>query len=202
MKRLFLATALILASTSPGFAQSSGVYVGFFGGATYTFDQEIESGLFEDEITYENPGIVFGGLVGYELDDNIRIELEGSYGDTDGDVDTRVADILLVSSEYDLSFFTLTAGAFFDLWPIGPITPYVGGGLGYAYVEKTVNDIEDAQDALTAFAEAGVPLSITPEFAIVPALRFSWIGTQEDEAELFAENLYNTQFRLGMRLSF
>ena len=198
-------TAIALSGAS-AFAQDAGspsnFYVGFFGGATYFNEQEIEEGGAEAEIEYDFPGYVFGGQLGYALGTNIRLEGEVAYGQSEGEVTLEVLGIELADANYDLSLLTATGAIYFDLWPLGAIVPYVGAGIGYAYVENEVNDIEDTQHAFTAFGEGGIPMPITPDLALVPAIRFSWVRTEEDADEVFADNLFGTQARLGVRYQF
>lgn len=47
MKRFLLAIAAFFLMTSSGFAQSSGMYLGLFGGGAFAFDQEIEDDITE-----------------------------------------------------------------------------------------------------------------------------------------------------------
>ncbi|MGI9510512.1 MAG: porin family protein [Geminicoccaceae bacterium] len=208
MRRIVFQAAVagFLLSPAPALAQNanalSGFYVGLFGGATYIFDQEVESGASEVDIEYDFPGYVIGGQIGYVVDTNIRIEAEISYMSSDGDATLEVAGVEIVDAGYDYTQLSGTAGVFFDLWPVGSSIPYVGAGIGYARAENEVNDIDDDQNAFTAYGEGGVPFTLTPEISIVPAIRFSWVATDEDVDELFADNLYNTQFRLGARYAF
>jgi len=156
----------------------------------------------EVEIDYDFPGYIVGGQVGYALDTNIRVEAEVAYGASDGDVSLEVGGVEIVDANYDLSILTATGGVYFDFWPLGSFVPYAGAGLGYAFVTNEVNDIEDSQHALTVFGEGGLPFVITPELSLIPAVRFSWVGTDEDVDELFADNLFGTQVRLGLRYNF
>lgn len=200
------ALAGLLLSPAPALAQDagalSGFYVGAFGGITYFSDQEIEQGGAELEIDYDVPGYVFGGQIGYALAINVRIEAEIAYAVADGDVALEVGGVEIIDANYDFSLLSGTAGIYFDLWPIGSLVPYVGGGLGISRAENEVNDVEDTQNAFTAFGEGGLPFSMSPNLSIVPAVRFSWVKTDEDVDEIFAEDLYNTQLRIGARYTF
>lgn len=206
MQRFLLALAFSFWAAVPALAQDSielpGVYLGIFGGTTYLFDQELEDGVTETEIEYDNPSFGFGGLVGYTLDTNVRIEAEMSYVKSDGELSVEVLNQQIADESYDFWAFTATAGLFLDLWPIGSYVPYVGGGLGYARVENEVNGIEDQQSAFTAFGEGGIPIQLTPEVFLIPSARFTWIATEEDDDEIFAKNLYGTHLRLGLRYAF
>lgn len=208
MRRFALQAVLagLLLAPASALAQNAGVlqgfYVGVFGGAAYFSDQEIEQGGAELEIEYDFPGYVFGGQIGYALDINVRIEAEISYAMADGDVALEVGGIEILDAKYDFSLLSGTAGIYFDLWPIGSFVPYIGGGLGVSRAENEVNDIKDTQNAFTAYGEGGLPFTLSPNLSLVPAVRFSWVKTDEDVEEVFAEDLYNTQFRIGARYTF
>ena len=171
---LLIAAITFFLSAASAFAQDvagpSNFYIGFFGGATYFNDQEIEDGGAEAEIEYDFPGYVFGGQLGYALNTNVRLEAEVAYGQSDGDAVLEVLGVELADANYDFSILTATGAVYFDLWPLGSIVPYIGAGLGYAYVENEVNNIDDTQHAFTAFGEGGIPLPITPDLSLVPAV--------------------------------
>ena len=208
MRRSVLQIALagFLLTPAPALAQGagglSGLYGEFFGGATYLFEQEIEEGGEELEIDYDFPGYVFGGKVGYALDTNIRLEGEVSYAVADGDASVQENGVEIVDAKYDLSILSATAGVQLDLWPVGILVPYVGAGLGYARAENEVNNIKDTQNAFTAYGESGLPFALTPALSVVPAVRFNWVATDKDVEEIFADNLFMAQFRMGLRYTF
>lgn len=208
MRRLALATttAFLSLASLPAHAQQAGAlqgfYIGGFGGVAYLFDQEIEEGAAELEIEYDVPGYVFGGQIGYMLDTNIRIEAEVSYLVADGDVVLEVGGNEIIDAGYDFSLISGTGGIFFDFWPVGSFVPYVGGGVGYSRAENEVGGIKDTQNAFTAFGEVGLPFALSPNVSLVPATRFSWVGTDEDVDEIFADNLFNAQLRVGARYAF
>jgi opacity protein-like surface antigen len=206
MRILLTSLTTILLAAAPAWAQSSGplsgFYIGGFGGVTYLSDQEIEEGGVELEIEYDVPGYVFGGQIGYALDTNIRLEAELAYAFSEGDASLQLLGVELLDAQYDLSVLSMTAGIYFDLWPVGTFVPYVGAGLGYARVTNEVDDDEDTQGAFTAFGEGGLPIALSPNLSLVPSARFSWVATDEDVDELFADDLFSTQARLGVRYTF
>lgn len=232
MRRFTLQAALggLLLVPTPALAQDadgpSGFYVGIFAGGSLLGEQDVDTDALiigipveaDDNIDYD-PSFRFGGYVGYQLDTNIRVQLDVSYMEADADntIDIAGNDI---ESEQETTILSGTAGLFFDLWPIGVTVPYVGGGVGVAEIEvKNDNDNgglgDSKQTVLTAFAEAGVPINLNPAFSIVPAFRFSWYNTKDktddivvaagiNEAEIasIGENLIESQLLLSARFSF
>lgn len=200
--------------------QLSGLYVGLAGGLVWVADQSTEADLngvnnLVDVDIEHDWGYQVAGQLGYKVQPNIRLEAEVSYSAADAERTLSLGGNN-VDIDQELSILSGTAGVFFDLWPIGAVVPYIGGGIGYARVEaEGDNDLGDIkQNVFTAFGEGGIPFNITPELSIAPSVRFSWYATEEEsdqflvnniaaiENVVIADNLYSTQFRLGMKYSF
>ena len=201
MRLLIIVFSFVLLTTAHALAQDR-FYAGLSAGPVIFFDQEIEDGAAELEIEYNNPGYAVAGLIGYAVRTNIRVEGEISYAAADADATIEVGGVEIVDADYDLNILSLTAAAYFDLWPLYGHVPYIGGGLGLSRVDNDFGNIDETQYAATAFAEAGIPFVLTPEVSIVPLLRFNWIGTDEDVDDAFADTTFNLQPRVSMRYSF
>ena len=203
-----------------------GVYVGAYAGAGFLGEQDVDTdslllgvGIESDTKIEYDPGIRFGGYVGYNVATNIRVQLDVSYLSTEGDNELEIGNNDS-NFDQDTTILAGTAAVFFDLWPIGVAVPYVGAGAGLAQVKTNNKDLDNDlgdsdQTVLTVFGEAGVPFNLTPGLAIVPALRFAWYNTEEEtenvvlqeglnEAEVAAigDSLYETQLLVHARYSF
>ncbi|MEM8948847.1 MAG: outer membrane beta-barrel protein [Pseudomonadota bacterium] len=203
----FLVTATIVClATASGASAQSPFYVGASVGGSIFFDQEIEEGGADFDVEYDQPSFVFAGLLGYKVATNIRVEAEISYAFGEGDVTASILGVDIAENGFDISVLSGSAGVFLDLWPVGTFIPYVGGGVGYSQVSVNIDgDLsEQDQDAPLVFGEVGLPFSLTPELSIVPAARFNWIFTEEEigDGDLFADDLYTTELRLGVRYGF
>ncbi len=206
MWRLVLLTVSFgLSIMSQAMAQT-GFYVGAVAGTTFFSDQDFDNNGVNFDIGYDVPGFVFAGQLGYQLATNIRIETELSYAFTDAEASAKVLGVEVARNDLDISTLNATAGLYLDLWPIAVVVPYVGGGVGYSMVEVDLDGSlpKKDQDAFMLFGEAGVPYGLTPELAIVPSVRFNWIMTEEKVGggKLFADDLYTTELRLGLRYGF
>ena len=195
MRRLALQAALagFLLAPASALAQGagglSGFYIGASVGAGFLGEQDIDTEVValglaleaDTNIDYDT-GVRFGGYVGYQLDTNVRLQVDVSYMGVDAKNTLDVLDDEL-ESDQETTILSGTAGVFLDLWPVGSFVPYVGGGAGIAQIESENKDLDfldnDKQTVLTAFGEAGLPFNITPNLAIVPAGRFSWYNTKE-----------------------
>ncbi len=206
MWRSFVSATIICLATASGASAQSPFYVGASVGGSIFFDQEIEDNGVDFDIEYDRPGYVFAGLLGYKVSTNIRVEAEVSYAYTEGDVTASLLGVDVAENGFKTSVLSGTAGIFFDLWPVGTFIPYVGGGAGYSQVSVDLDGglSEQDQSAPLVFGEVGLPFSLTPELSVVPAARFNWIFTEEEigDGDLFADDLYTTEFRLGLQYGF
>lgn len=116
-----------------------------------------------DYIIYGAPGITgsfdngdlkgalsLGGGVGYQIDPYFRVDLTGDYwfkSDFEGSTSGFCGDGLPCTSSDRSSYeaFLLLANAYVDLGTYYGITPYVGAGIGGAYVkwDKLTNETRD-----------------------------------------------------------
>ena len=210
-RSLIPAVILSLTGISSVSAQGS-FYVGASGGAVLFLDQNIEVDFLGVDdganVDFEyDPGFHFAGKLGYRVDTNIRIEGEVSYAQADAERQFEFNLLELdVDTDQELSILSFTGGIFLDLWPVGTFVPYVGGGIGYANVEVDNENLEAVdQNVFTTFAEIGLPFAITPSVSVVPAARFNWYLTEEDQADgatVIGDDLLSTQFQLGLNYFF
>ncbi|NSM56211.1 P44/Msp2 family outer membrane protein [Wolbachia endosymbiont of Atemnus politus] len=114
-----------------------------------------------------------GGAFGYKMDD-IRVDVEGLYSQlskyTDADITTEpgVANDLSVMSGLVNVYYDV---AIEDM----PITPYVGVGVGAAYVSTPLREAVGDQKHGFGFAyqaKAGVSYDITPEIKLFAGARY------------------------------
>lgn len=128
--------------------------------------------------------IAGGGAFGYKMDD-IRVDVEGLYSKLAKDTDvvntseTNVADSLtafsgLVNVYYDIAIEDM------------PITPYVGVGVGAAYISNPskADVVKDQKGFGFAYqAKAGVSYDVTPEIKLFAGARyFGSYGASFDKA--------------------
>lgn len=170
MKRVCLfATMLVAALPAAAGAQDAvddGIYVRVAAGANFA------SGLDQD-ITY-NPNLVFvvappsrqmlaigEGLtaavaLGFDYADGIRTELEYRYAKTDIDsvtVGGGFAPDMTSFPDADVKAHLVMANFYFDFTNDSPFTPFIGGGVGGAFV---TNEVGDTDAALALQGRAGV----------------------------------------------
>ncbi|MGX9892021.1 P44/Msp2 family outer membrane protein [Wolbachia endosymbiont (group B) of Eucosma cana] len=123
-----------------------------------------------------------GGAFGYKMDD-IRVDVEGLYSQLSKDADVvsddKAADSVtafsgLVNVYYDIAIEDM------------PITPYVGVGVGAAYISNPskADAVKDQKGFGFAYqAKAGVSYDVTPEIKLFAGARyFGSYGASFDKA--------------------
>jgi opacity protein-like surface antigen len=181
--------------------EPAGWYVSLFGGASWLEDVDIEYD-FEDVQDYEvnaetEVGFIVGGAIGTHVMDNLRVELEVAYSENDVDkIDYFDAGDGSRDS-YDASgkfgILTFMGNVWFDI-PFGEvISPYIGGGLGVAFVDgnEAYDDFDNGADIFdsseTAFAfqvGAGLRWHVAENIAIDVGYRLRGIdGVDFDNNE-------------------
>jgi OmpA-OmpF porin, OOP family len=138
---LLASTALMVAATTLP-AAAGNFYVRMLGGANWVADTEfsvIEPTSTSDTMSWSvggDTGWVVGGAIGYDLNEILRgwkTELEVSYRENkrEGDWMTSTSGGWSGTLDFDHTSFAVMANAWYE-FPIGGMSPYVGGGIGWA----------------------------------------------------------------------
>lgn len=180
-----LAFGVTMAAGS-AFAQSpgspTGPYVGLSAGTATYFDQ---SGF-----EFDYFGFVVAGQVGMRLSPDFRVEGELSYQSTSAE-----DDILGINVDVDLTVIRPSVSAYYDFSAanLGGMTPFVGAGLGIAFLEADFNRGFGSDDdtELSANLDAGANLSLGNNLDLVPMARWE-----------LTDDASNIQLRVGARLGF
>ncbi len=133
------------------------VYVGGFLGGAWTPDAHIGVDMSEGgETVFSNPSTSFGVVAGAELAPYLRGEVEVSFLRSQPDR-TRVTDPIDPDQPADGRFDQTFVLA--NLWQDfghGPLTAYVGGGLGFAHVDYDIPNFSYLAGSLSYDGSAGV----------------------------------------------
>ncbi len=181
MKRVIavsVVTAAVLAgaaSAQDAPAREDGVYARLGAGVTFASDWEqdfvrnpgpgsggcLALGCNPDrQILDLGKGFVAGAALGFDYADGIRTELEYRYASAE------ISDIRLFESAIEVSGLApndninshfLMTNFYFDFYNNGPLTPFIGGGVGGAFVE---NEFGERDAALAWQARGGVALAL------------------------------------------
>ena len=142
MKRTLLSiSALMVLAASPAVCLATeskpAGYMSVFLGASLPQDTSVTISEFNPVTVKEarvqfDPGVNIGGTSGYDFG-FLRLEGEMSYKYAEiTSVTERSYGIRYVNVDGGLSAFALMMNGFFDLHNPSPITPYLGGGMGFA----------------------------------------------------------------------
>ncbi|MBP6014986.1 MAG: porin family protein [Alphaproteobacteria bacterium] len=163
------ATLFIAGALACGTAFAAGeygvAYMGLRGSYVWTEDAGTTgNGLYDYDQTHEN-GYGAALFMGWVLDESFRMEIEGGYRHADLDQVTivradlgaanAIGDVIDAGGHADLG--TAMVNLYYDVHVFdGSILPWIGAGLGGAYVDynivDTVNDDFNGKDNTWAFA--------------------------------------------------
>jgi opacity protein-like surface antigen len=193
-KAILLASSAVAALSLTAPAQAAGNwYVSVFGGANWSDDHRIaaatSTSASADTLSWvadSDTGFIVGGAVGYgltQLAPGLRVEVEAAYRENqvDGLWQTNVTTPTVVSTGnmgYDFSTFSVMANLWYD-FPIAGVTPYVGGGIGWARTDADVDFIGgttvsiDYDDSGFAWQlGAGIDFDVSPNMKLGVGYRY------------------------------
>ncbi|MHB8908631.1 MAG: outer membrane protein [Syntrophales bacterium] len=168
-----------------------GPYVAGFLGATFPVDMDVNSTqfgpgaqTFNDRVEFDT-GINIGGAAGFDFG-YLRVEGELSYKGADmssiveKNTQTRFANV-----DGRVGVLAMMGNAFLDLRNPSPVTPYIGGGVGFANVRLTNTDGTDTRtgsrtrlydsddDTVFAYqAGAGLEIAFTQRLSLDVGYRY------------------------------
>ena len=192
-------------SLSSAAAGRPGPYFSAFLGTSFARDQSI-SGFdsfvntsFDDQVSFD-PGIYVGGTGGYDFG-FLRLEGELSYRNSKLDKVTASNGARYSNVDGDLGAFATMFNVFFDLHNASPVTPYLGGGIGFAALHisdttgrNTSGNIialyDDSSD--TVFASqvgAGVDIAINSRYSLDVGYRYFITDRAKLDGDFIASNV-------------
>jgi opacity protein-like surface antigen len=134
---IVISTLLLFAvpSLSSAAAGRPGPYVSGFLGTSFAKDSSVNSTdssgfSFNDQVSFD-PGIYVGGTGGYDFG-FLRLEGELSYRNANIESITDSTGYRFRNVDGDLGVFATMFNVFFDIHNSSRVTPYLGGGIGFA----------------------------------------------------------------------
>jgi len=231
-------------------APVGGWYVGIHGGAAFPLNMKSRGGLFAEDYssgdyliggasgkTHFDTGWLVGGTVGYEMGNGLRGELEvtylnagnkkvkGSWGYDAYDAGDNLIDwdagnySIKTKGHLDATF--VLANLWYDFNSMGAFKPYVGGGVGVAFVGQNLKAggfklLDDSSTAFAFQAGAGVKWALSDAVDLDVGYRFKgaldanlkqnrlWVG-QDGEVALATQSkddLYVHTVQVGLTFKF
>ncbi len=200
IKQLGLASVLALL-TAPAFAaELGGFYVGIGGGINYPQQTEVDGTIGVTNLRIDSvkshvgwSGNVFAGYsFGFP-----RVELELAYRDNKLKSSGVVTDGARVQSGAAM------VNMLFDFFPTSVVSPYIGAGVGAAYVHVT-KPIRDGEFVPAAQGIAGASLKLTPNWLVSADYRYfrTISPTVSDNGTKFDFHYVNHTGMLGITYRF
>lgn len=234
MKRIIMGLALCLCFALPAQAEVNGMYVGLkfidaiqntgtvskdnipdgFGIGQYG-QNSIGGGIAIGYDFYPKMQLPIRAEVEYALRGNMQTTWDSQHGEiagTPGHIET----------EAKWNAQTLFANFYYDFHNSTAFTPYVGAGLGVAFMNTkyTVNGVSDAGDNVELLSKSkmstnfawnvglGCSYAFNENFSVDLAYRFVKLGQTEVEKNIGGQdvslktNPYSNEFSLGLRMTF
>jgi opacity protein-like surface antigen len=205
--KIFLATLVLLLSTTSAFAGSKAGYIGLFGGVTMPADSNLtDTGGNTAQVSYKS-GYVVGGVFGACFPNGIRFEEELS---------SRAADLDQLKFQgasggirEDASIFAVMTNLYYDMKTGTAATPYIGTGLGLGKV-----NLSDAYSAATGahLWTSGRANVLAYQFAVGLAyditdtvaadIGYRYFGTSEADFGPLKMDFQSHNIQFGMRYKF
>ncbi len=194
MRNILIATAFgaLVAIPAAAMAQDdSGVYVGIAGGVNMLSDSDFDVlGTVDVDNEYET-GFAVSGAVGYDFGNvwqlgGVRTELELSYRENDiDDHDVAALGGDQPGSTGEASTIALMVNALHDFDTGSAITPYIGGGVGYAWNDLSdygiaaIPNVLDEKDSGFAWQLiAGIGYELSPQATV--GIDYRYFSTSAD----------------------
>ena len=118
--------------------------------------------------------LVLGGGLGYQFNDNLRTDLRVDWAGLGDD---------------DSSLTTVLGNVYFDIPLETIVTPYIGAGVGYGWVDSTGND----EDGVAFALMAGLDVNLTEDLSADIGYRYR---------QILSEEVYDHQALVGLRYGF
>lgn len=208
MKKLILAIFVLVVMAVPAISSAApprvGPYVSGFIGMTIPADAD--AGFFNEEIEFD-PGLNVGGTAGMDFG-AVRVEGEISYKEADVDTITdRGTGQTFRGIEGGLEATAFMVNLFVDLHSPGPITPYFGGGVGFAALHQS--EIYDdfgtfyiSDDEMVFAYQAGAGLEVALNRQVSLDLGYRYFRTSEATFADTEMEFESHNATVGLRLKF
>lgn len=162
-------------------------------------------------------GYLVGGTFGYSLG-SLRLEAETTYRSnplkeiSTADASINIQNVFILtfpgqrlSAQGDFNSFAVMANGWYDFRNSSSFTPYIGGGIGAAYMELTdlsfgSNQLPDDSDTVWAGQiGTGIAYAITSEFEVSLDYRFMTTTKPKFKKLGFKSEYLNHSVHIGFR---
>ncbi|MBR0655005.1 OmpA family protein [Plastoroseomonas arctica] len=215
LKKALLAATMLALPLAAQAQPVTGIYIGAGAGLNYLQTTKDNGARVSSDIGFAG---VFS--VGYGFGNGLRLEVEGNFRINDADrISSRTGGRF--SSGGTIRSYGAMANILYE-FPLGPVQPYIGGGVGYVIHDydvrgrtatrtTTIND-DEGNFAFQGIVGLAFPIAAVPGLAITAEYRF--LGTLGHELErtervgnvttrsTFDADNYNHSILAGLRYNF
>lgn len=199
--QVVLMVVLALTATT-AFGEEGRGYVGLSTGIFLPNDSRLTDTTGDTADVSYKAGFALSGVAGYEIGNGLRLEGELAYKNADLDRIRVAGGSGDVNSDvWSLGFL---ANAFYDIKTGSMVTPYLGGGIGFASVnvgDGTINGIrvwKKSDDTAFAYqAVAGLGFEINKNVAV--DLNYRFYGTEDVKFEMAKADFSSNSVMVGFR---
>ncbi len=210
--RAIITLALTLSLATPALAELSGVY----GGIKFIDSYQTQWGGGSLQGTDSQNTVGLGFMLGYDLyatsDMPVRAELEYSFRSNFKSEGNTNFSGTRVQNHMDYNLHTLLANAYYDFYNESAFTPYVGAGIGIAFLDgqadlsfggnRYSNEIDDTLFAWHVGAGVGVAINDY----VTADLGYRYLGTSTAYGEVGGNEVKTDisahEFSVGVRFGF
>lgn len=168
-------------------------------GAVWVNDSDIDDGLDTGEISFD-PGFAITAALGHSYGTGLRSEVEFGYRSNDLD-EISVDGLGSASIDGDFTSMSFMLNVFYDFITGSTLTPFIGGGLGYANVEGDIEDLGSEDDNVFAYQVAGgLAYDLNQDMKI--DLQYRFFGTDDPDFDGLEAEYTTHNLMIGFRHSF
>lgn len=154
----------------------------------------------DDTLATDN-GFGVSAVAGYRFPNHVRLEGEVAYRQNDLEA-IELEGLGTVRLRGETSTFAAMSTLYYDLAPDGPVSPYLGAGIGVARIAVKSEDL-DADDADTRLAyqfKVGLLAPIAPDWALLGG--YTYFRTRDPKIEDFTSEYTSHTVEIGLRFLF
>ncbi len=182
--------------TAAGVAISSSLYASPYVELDLGASIPLDSKIIDNADASYNPTIAVTSAVGYAFNQNFRVDLE--YGYQEADID-RIAGVN-VDGAASLTVHTALANGYYNFKNSTKITPFIGGGVGAAFLEGNLGSASASDTVLAYQGTAGASYSVNDHLAVTGSYRY--LDTEDGALGMQKASFSDNLVRLGMAYSF
>ena len=178
---------------------ASGLYIGGNIGLVFLDDSDVvdDGPPVDDMIVTADNGFSIGGFMGYAFENGYRVEgelvyqrndfdeVKGSFND-DGPIDANISSVAVLANGY------------YDFKNKSRATPFLGGGLGFSFVD--INTADDDDIVFVYHFTAGVGFEITEKITL--DLKYRYVVTEDLDIDNTSVGYSSDILYTGIRFSF